>query len=149
MNDPLGIITIIISIGALIVTTAFNRHSTSRDVIHDVRAEDKRFNDLRDELKNDLDRFKLEVEHRLTENEIKIELFWRKFEKKMAEDLHSPHTPEADRLLEKLSAGSINIQERMCLGNILQNNVKNKVYSSEKEVKAIFLATYLCLENDC
>lgn len=61
----------------------------------------------------------IKYEHRFTNLETKVELYWNSVEDALAKGVHSPHTPEADRLLEKIQTDQITLPERMRLRQLL------------------------------
>ncbi len=78
---------------------------------------------------------------RVTRLETKIEIFWKTMEQTMVNVLHSPHTPEFDKLLETLSNASLNMIQAERLKVLLLDEVKTaNVGNSRKIAASILLA---------
>lgn len=79
----------------------------------------------------------IRYETRFKELETKVELYWNSVEIKLANQVHSPHTPEIDALLGKITDGSVTISERVQLRSLLLNQLcdtssdKNKCTATE------------------
>jgi hypothetical protein len=142
-----AVLSIVIAGSALIITVTKNQSANRRLTLEDERAMDKRLDSMKTEIDKRLSDYKLEMEHRLTEIEGKVNIFWKDFETKMANFLHSPHTPETDILLEKLGAGTITMDEKLILCGFLEGHVRNKEYSPEKIPAAIALSIHLCSDR--
>lgn len=56
---------------------------------------------------------KLQADLRVAET--KIEPYWARVQRQLAEELHSPHTPEIDMLMGELTAGKITPPRRVRL----------------------------------
>lgn len=138
------IIPIIIALIAVIISLAEFNYNKNRNQSKDNTTSIEQIGSLRSEFDGKLSDYKLEMEHRLTEAEGKIDIFWKDFERKMATYLHSPHTPETDKLLEKLADGILTDEERIKLCQALEGHIDRKEYAPEKVPIAIALVTILC-----
>lgn len=59
------------------------------------------------------------LQERLAIAETKIEPYWARVQRKLAEELHSPHTPELDELMKDLAAGNLTAKRRVRLEELL------------------------------
>ncbi|MDD5511383.1 MAG: hypothetical protein PHI12_11340 [Dehalococcoidales bacterium] len=166
MSEVWSIIMTVVAVGALIISLVKNKGSDARATLIDDRVVNDRINKVREDLskqisqvKDDLKKEVIEVkddinnrfhdyeikqEHRITEIEGKIGIFWQDFNKKMAGLIHSPHTPETDLLLDKVVAGTITKQEALDLCAKIQGHIEKKEYPPEKVPAAIALVVSLC-----
>ena len=62
-------------------------------------------------------------EHRFTELETKVNLYWNGVENILSKQLHSPHRPNLDAYLEKITAGTITLDERAKLRELLFGHI--------------------------
>ena len=139
------IVTIVISLIALIVSVAqYNSHQNRQDR-EDERKVDDRLDKLEAKFNKELSQYKIEMEHRITELESHVNIFWKDFEKKMANYLHSPHTPETDKLLEKLADKGLEEPEKKELCAKIEEHLKKKEYAPEKVPAALALIAHLCV----
>jgi polyhydroxyalkanoate synthesis regulator phasin len=72
------------------------------------------------------------LEKQVAKIETKVDLFWNMVEKRMSDYLKSPHTPEMDKLLDKVSKGQITLSERKKLRKITLETVNNGGYNNSK-----------------
>lgn len=61
----------------------------------------------------------IRYEHRFTQLEAKVDLYWKSVESQLADQVHHPITPETDELLEKIPTGTMTIADRMRLRQLL------------------------------
>jgi hypothetical protein len=97
------------------------------------------------------DRFKVQIdnEKRFSKLETKIELFWTTIEKNATEFIHSPHTPDLDKLLEKAHDKSLTPEEVTHLKDDLKCLIKENGIPRAKEFASKLLIARLdALEND-
>ena len=81
---------------------------------------------------NDLLTFRVDIEKRLTLLETKITPFWNWVDRELPKILHSPHTPELDKLLEdykyKESMSIDDLERLKCLINDeIKKTAKDKI----------------------
>ncbi len=92
----------LISAGALLLAVINTLYSRRRDAQGDWKA---RFKELTEKLET--------MVNRLTILETKAEIYFRGMSVFAAQDLHSPHTPELDRLLEKFQRDEIQNEKEL------------------------------------
>lgn len=71
--------------------------------------------------------------------ETKIEVFWKNVAYDAAKILHSPHTPELDRLLEKYQAQILLPDETAALADMLREVIAAKDVPTENKIAAIII----------
>jgi hypothetical protein len=67
-----------------------------------------------------------EYEHRFTILEDRVELYWKSVEQKLTQQIHSPHRPVIDALLDKINDDTITIDERAELRDLLLDGICEK-----------------------
>jgi len=82
-----------------------------------------------------------ELKNRITRLETQMQPFWTIIEKEIPKLLHSPHTPEIDVLLDKMSQGILTIEEAKDLRNRLKYELE--IPDSGKKIAIILLLTRL------
>lgn len=125
MEIPLAIVIAIVSI---VITTGINYFGfilSIRKEIHDTRVE----------LKDDISK----AGNRVTALETKIDPFWRVIQDKLPAFLHSPHTPELDKLLERYQAGQADKLELMKLKELLTCELSDLAKSQSTKFLAAIL----------
>jgi len=75
-------------------------------------------------------------EARFVRLETQMELYWHSVEDRLSKNLHSPHLPETDILLEKVLDGTITLAERQQLINQLLDHLCEDALAREKCVSA-------------
>jgi hypothetical protein len=74
-------------------------------------------------LKEDFSRLETAIQGRLATLEVKTEVFWKSLEKSLPNILHSPHTPEMDKLLEKMRDFGLDKCESIMLKKMIEEEV--------------------------
>ena len=80
------------------------------------------------------------IKERLREVEIKSDLFWKIVETELPRLIHSPHTPELDKLLENFEDNTLNECGAQRLMDILRNERDNGVDMGRKLAIVLLMA---------
>lgn len=81
-----------------------------------------------------------ELKERIKGLEVKTDLFWKSIEKNLPNLLHSPHTPEMDKLLEKMISDGLNKTESIDLKNMIKNEFEEGLSENKKIVAVLLMA---------
>ena len=68
--------------------------------------------------------------------ETKMDIFWKCIERNAPNLLHSPHTPELDRLLERMAAGKLDYQDKCSLKLMIEHRLQSGTFEEPKRITA-------------